>query len=206
MGQELIDGRFRVGPVIGRGNMKEVHRAEDLHAPEGTPERTVAVKTILCRRTGTQIDTGSDAKAVQRFAREVRMMRWPLHPNLTRLVAGGMDQEAGSLPYLEITLGIYRRIPVFIDESRKYGNPWGVSFMRMFDMANDSHMFRFNVTRDNDMKAYGTYRTKDLILAEYDRMTQASLTLENPLVDGENYTSTLTPPLGHGPQHERAGE
>ncbi|MFI9263401.1 Eco57I restriction-modification methylase domain-containing protein [Streptomyces werraensis] len=59
----------------------------------------------------------------------------------------------------------------------------------------------FNVTRDKDMKAYGTYRTKELILAEYDRMAAAGLTLENPLVDGENYTSTLTPPPGHGPRH-----
>ncbi|MFD9122214.1 hypothetical protein [Streptomyces bottropensis] len=59
----------------------------------------------------------------------------------------------------------------------------------------------FNVTRGNDMKAYGTYRTKELILAEYDRMAEAGLTLDNPLVDGENYTSTLTPPPGHGPRH-----
>ncbi|MFJ8616546.1 hypothetical protein ACIRD4_11880 [Streptomyces clavifer] len=56
-----------------------------------------------------------------------------------------------------------------------------------------------------DVKAkYGTYRTKDLILAGYDRMAAADLTLENPLVDGENYTSTLTPPPGHGPRHPHA--
>jgi hypothetical protein len=30
-------------------------------------------------------------------------------------------------------------------------------------------------------------------------MAAAGLTMENPLVDGETYTSTLTPPLGHGP-------
>jgi len=71
--QELVHGRFRIGQVIGRGNMGEVHRAEDLHAPEGSPERTVAVKTILRSRTGARIDTGDDAKAVQRFSREVRI-------------------------------------------------------------------------------------------------------------------------------------
>ncbi|MFE0806092.1 Eco57I restriction-modification methylase domain-containing protein [Streptomyces sp. NPDC058848] len=59
----------------------------------------------------------------------------------------------------------------------------------------------FPIVRRKDEAKYGTYRTKDLILAEYDRMTAADLTLENPLVDGENYTSTLTPPLGHGPRH-----
>ncbi|MFK4801131.1 hypothetical protein ACI3K5_20975 [Streptomyces sp. MPA0124] len=30
MGHELIDDRFRTGQVIGKGNMGEVHRAEDL--------------------------------------------------------------------------------------------------------------------------------------------------------------------------------
>lgn len=62
----------------------------------------------------------------------------------------------------------------------------------------------FNVTRDNDMKAHGEYRTKNLILAEYDRMAAAGLTLENPLTEGESgtYRSTLTPPPGQGPRHD----
>lgn len=45
----------------------------------------------------------------------------------------------------EITLGIYKRVPVLIREGDPAGNPWGVKFMRMFDMSNDSHLFR---TRD----------------------------------------------------------
>lgn len=50
----------------------------------------------------------------------------------------------------EITLGIYRRVPVLINEAKVAagdpdGNPWGVSFMTMFHMSNDSHLFR---TRD----------------------------------------------------------
>ncbi|NEB51549.1 N-6 DNA methylase [Streptomyces griseus] len=62
----------------------------------------------------------------------------------------------------------------------------------------------FNVTRDNDTKAHGEYRTKRLILAEYDRMAAAGLTLENPLTEGESgtYRSTLTPPPGQGPRHD----
>jgi hypothetical protein len=59
----------------------------------------------------------------------------------------------------------------------------------------------FPIVRRKDEAKYGTYRTKELILTEYDRMTAAGLTLENSLVDGENYTSTLTPPPGHGPRH-----
>jgi hypothetical protein len=40
----------------------------------------------------------------------------------------------------QITIGIYRRVPVLWRDDRE-DNPWGLSFMRMFDMANDSHLF-----------------------------------------------------------------
>lgn len=55
--------------------------------------------------------------------------------------------------------------------------------------------------KHNEIAKYGEYRTKRLVLAEYDRMATAGLSLENPLVDGENYASALTPPPGHGPRH-----
>jgi hypothetical protein len=46
----------------------------------------------------------------------------------------------------ELTKHIYRRVPVLIEEAKAAaGNPWQVEFMRMFDMANDSYLFR---TRD----------------------------------------------------------
>ncbi|CAL9645635.1 protein kinase [Streptomyces sp. enrichment culture] len=96
MGHELIDDRFRTGQVIGKGNMGEVHRAEDLQ--EGGPGRSVAVKTILRSRTGALIDTATDTKAVERFLREVRIMRRLEHPNLTRLVAGALQVHTRQLP------------------------------------------------------------------------------------------------------------
>ncbi|WP_033281926.1 Eco57I restriction-modification methylase domain-containing protein [Streptomyces sp. NRRL F-525] len=55
--------------------------------------------------------------------------------------------------------------------------------------------------KNNEISKYGEYRTKRLVLAEYDRMAKAGLTMETPLTDGVNYTSTLTPPPGHGPRH-----
>jgi very-short-patch-repair endonuclease len=58
----------------------------------------------------------------------------------------------------ELTKHIYRRVPVLVREALTPGptptgkgvpegrgediNPWGVEFLRMFDMANDSHLFR----------------------------------------------------------------
>jgi type II restriction/modification system DNA methylase subunit YeeA len=40
-----------------------------------------------------------------------------------------------------ITKGIYQRVPVLINEAADE-NPWDISFMRMFDMSNDSSLFR----------------------------------------------------------------
>lgn len=45
----------------------------------------------------------------------------------------------------ELTKAVYRRAPVLIRESRgklPEENPWGVKFNRMFDMSNDSRLFR----------------------------------------------------------------
>jgi N-6 DNA Methylase len=42
----------------------------------------------------------------------------------------------------ELAKSIYRRIPVLIDEAGgEAGNPWGLSFLAMFHMANDSGLF-----------------------------------------------------------------
>ncbi|MGA5085588.1 Eco57I restriction-modification methylase domain-containing protein [Streptomyces pseudogriseolus] len=62
----------------------------------------------------------------------------------------------------------------------------------------------FSIVKRKDEDKYGEYRTKDLILAEYDRLAAAGLTLENPLIEGESgtYQSTLTPPPGQGPRHD----
>lgn len=40
----------------------------------------------------------------------------------------------------ELTRAIYQRVPVLVNE-RTGENPWGVSFLRMFDMSNDSGLF-----------------------------------------------------------------
>lgn len=55
--------------------------------------------------------------------------------------------------------------------------------------------------KNNEIAKYGTYRTKDLVLAAYDRMAPAGVSLTAPLTDAETYVSPLTPPPGHGPRH-----
>nr|WP_062338851.1 protein kinase [Herbidospora sakaeratensis] len=96
MNLDVVAGRFRLVAPIGKGNMGEVHRAEDLQAGS-VGERLVAVKQILHGRASL------DPKAVQRFEREVRIMRRLNHANLPRTIAGGVDTASG-LPYLAMEL------------------------------------------------------------------------------------------------------
>ncbi|WP_330466623.1 Eco57I restriction-modification methylase domain-containing protein [Micromonospora zamorensis] len=55
--------------------------------------------------------------------------------------------------------------------------------------------------KNNEIARYGAYRTKELVLAEYDRMSEAGVSLTTPLIDDGNYSSSLTPPPGQGPRH-----
>ena len=59
-----------------------------------------------------------------------------------------MNPNTGTCPIFrskrdaEINKAIYRRVPVLIREETPEQNPWGISFLRMLDMANDSGLFR----------------------------------------------------------------
>ncbi|MDX2401524.1 N-6 DNA methylase [Streptomyces microflavus] len=71
----------------------------------------------------------------------------------------------------EITLGIYRRVPVLLNESDKAnGNPWGVSFLRMFDMSHDSHLFRPSAANGEtlDSMLANSWRLEGNVLARGD--------------------------------------
>jgi len=58
-----------------------------------------------------------------------------------------LNPNTGTLPLFrtrrdaEITLACYRRHPVLIRNGATHGNPWGLRFSRLFDMANDSGSF-----------------------------------------------------------------
>ncbi len=66
----------------------------------------------------------------------------------------------------ELTKHIYRRVPVLVDESRgQAGNPWEVKFLRMFDMANDSHLFR---TREQ-LEAQGYWLERNIFVCGMER-------------------------------------
>ncbi len=62
-----------------------------------------------------------------------------------------INPTTGTLPVFrsrrdaDLTAAIYHRIPVLWNETDVNGNPWKISFKRLFDMADDSDLFR---TRD----------------------------------------------------------
>ncbi|MFI6421826.1 Eco57I restriction-modification methylase domain-containing protein [Streptomyces sp. NPDC050842] len=88
-----------------------------------------------------------------RYMEDLPERRFAMPPEEILLV----NPNTGTLPVFrsrrdaEITLGIYRRVPVLIREGDPNGNPWGLSFMTMFHMSNDSHLFRTHqqLTDDN---------------------------------------------------------
>lgn len=66
----------------------------------------------------------------------------------------------------EITLGIYKRVPILVNENEPDGNPWGVKFMTMFHMSNDSHLFH---TRE-ELEADGWYLDGNVFIYGKKRM------------------------------------
>lgn len=58
-----------------------------------------------------------------------------------------LNPNTGTLPMFrsrkdaDITLDIYKRHPVLVHDERPDGNPWELSFARLFDMTNDSELF-----------------------------------------------------------------
>ena len=100
----------------------------------------------------------------------------------------------------EITIGIYKRIPVLWRDDPD-DNPWNLSFMRMFDMATDSGLFRTreeleaegwslcgNIFSRDDRRMLPLYEAKlthhyDHRLACYSKRPEGSLDTELPRLD-----------------------
>lgn len=78
-----------------------------------------------------------------RHVADATTSRFPLAPHEILM----LNPNTGTLPMFrsrkdaEITLKIYRRFPVLINEATGE-NPWGLRFATMFHMANDSGLFR----------------------------------------------------------------
>ncbi len=81
----FIGGRYRVGPVIGRGGMAEVRAGCDTRL-----DRPVAIKLL-------RADIGHQPEVRRRFESEARLAARLLHPNVVTVFDSG---EHGPCPYI----------------------------------------------------------------------------------------------------------
>lgn len=102
----------------------------------------------FCLLTLTGSRTQTDATTFTFFATRTEHLRDPrrafrlsatdiarINPNTRTLPVFRTRQDA------DLTRAIYQRVPVLVNEHTGE-NSWGVRFLRMFDMSNDSHLFR----------------------------------------------------------------
>jgi serine/threonine-protein kinase len=87
---EIIDGRYEIVRMIGRGAMANVYGARDTRA-----DRPVAVKIL-------NQSVVSDKEALARFQREARAQEMVQHRNVAALHGGGVT--ASRQPYLVVEL------------------------------------------------------------------------------------------------------
>jgi tRNA A-37 threonylcarbamoyl transferase component Bud32 len=87
--EPLFGGRYRLGPVIGRGGMATIHRATDIRF-----EREVAVKIL-------RPEVAKDPDLAHRFRREALAATVLRHPNIVACLDTGTD---GNQAYLVMAL------------------------------------------------------------------------------------------------------
>jgi serine/threonine protein kinase len=93
----IIDSRYRIDRLIGRGAMAEVFRATQLD-DDGAPGRAVAVKIMA-----QQVSTNPNAR--ERFAREARVQAMIQHRNVASLLGSGFTAEREAYLVLELLRG-----------------------------------------------------------------------------------------------------
>ncbi|MEU5875595.1 DEAD/DEAH box helicase [Glycomyces sp. NPDC047369] len=83
--------------------MAEVYAAVDLRVAIGAPDRNVALKLITLDGARARSMTPAFKRLIERFQREIEILRRIKHPGVPRLIASGYDEER-SQPYLAMEL------------------------------------------------------------------------------------------------------
>jgi hypothetical protein len=97
--ERIIDRRYRLDRLIGKGGMGAVYEAADLKL-----NRTVSVKVMIGRLFG-------DTAALRRFSREAQASARLVHPNIVRLYDYGELSAGGAFLVLELVHGVtWRRM------------------------------------------------------------------------------------------------
>lgn len=113
---EDVDGRFKFSALVFGGKDREMEQADFVFFARGVEEVAATNK-----RRHIPL-TAADMKLFNPNTRTCPIFRTRRDADLTR--------------------GIYKRIPILIDENRRTGgNPWGVKFFTMFHQTNDAEHF-----------------------------------------------------------------
>lgn len=102
-----------------------------------------------------------------RYMRDLPARRFAMPPEEILLVSPntGTTPLFNSRRDAEITIAVYRRIPVLWRRAPE-SNPWHISFMRMFDMTNDAHLLEAR----HDLEAAGWRLEGNVFLKGGERM------------------------------------
>ncbi|MGG6463063.1 serine/threonine protein kinase [Solilutibacter silvestris] len=118
-------GPWQVTGVLGRGGMGAVYRVE---RADGAYQQSAALKRI---RMG--LDTGD---AQQRFLRERQILATLRHPNIARLIDGGV---AGETPYFAMELVEGERIDRWCDARKLNLRDRAQLFLQVLDAVSEAH-------------------------------------------------------------------
>lgn len=122
----------------------------------------------------TRVDLADFAFST-RYMRDLPERRFQMPPEEILLV----NPNTGTTPVFrsrrdaEITIGVYKRVPVLWRDDPEE-NPWSLSFLRMFDMANDAGLFKTS-RNDNVLPLYEAKMVHhfDHRLGTYEGQTEA---------------------------------
>ncbi|MGQ0733543.1 MAG: protein kinase domain-containing protein [Acidobacteriota bacterium] len=90
---KLVDGKYRLDTLVGRGGMGDVVRARDMRL-----DRDVAIKTV-------KVELLSDGNAMARFDREARVVARLQHPGLVTVFDYGTFPHGGAFLVMEFIDG-----------------------------------------------------------------------------------------------------
>jgi hypothetical protein len=122
----------------------------DFQTGMGYFDRIGHARFKFCLLTMSSLGVGPETPEFSFFSRTMEEFTdQRRHFSMSRVAIGRMNPNTITAPVFrtttdaELTAKIYGLVPVLIDDSKgAAGNPWGVSFMAMFHMANDSDLFR----------------------------------------------------------------
>jgi hypothetical protein len=138
--------------LVERRSLVSLYALDEVrHHFAGTDDRrSFALLTVAGATVADPIDFAFDLRSVTALAQPG--VRFSLTPEEIRL----LNPNTGTCPVFrsrrdaEITLAIYRRVPVLVRHGDPDGNPWGVTFSTMFHMSNDSHLFNTREELESD--------------------------------------------------------